>query len=205
MSTQLSRTQNPESSAQPASQPYSQPASQTAALIITAIEGIETTAAALATQLKATVEIAVGRATAVRLLDRRSYSVVVLDQILADSDPEGADLVWKHAGVAIPLQFNFALAGSARLEREVRAALARRQREQQLAGAAATAAIDAELKNAITGFLLESRLALDEDNIPPHIESRLRTLAEMAGRLRERLIPNAAQDSTAGSLQAVRK
>jgi hypothetical protein len=200
MSTQIDRTE------QPLSSPSSSPATASpAALIITAIEGIETTAAPLAEQLKATVEIAATRATALRLLARRGYSVVILDQILADSDPDGADLIWKHAGVAIPLQINFALAGCARLEREIKAALARRLREQQLAGAAASAAIDGELKNAITGFLLESRLALAETGIPPGVESRLRTLAEIADRMRERLLPNAGQDTTAVSLRADRK
>jgi hypothetical protein len=144
---------------------------QPAALIVTAIEGIEITAAALAAQLKLTVEIAASRAAAVRLLSRRGYAIVVLDQNLADSDAEGADLIWKNAGVAIPLQLNFALAGSARLEREIRAALVRRERERGLAVAAARAAVDAELKNAITGILLESRLALAEENLPPRVEN----------------------------------
>ncbi len=176
-----------------------------AALIVTTMEGIESTAAALAAQLKLTVEVAASRAAALRLLLRRSYQVVILDQILADSDPDGAELIWQHAGVAIPLQVNFALAGSARLEREVRTALARRQREQQLADTAATAAVDAELKNAITGFLLEARLALAEENIPPQVESRLRTLAGMADRLRERLVPTAPRDTTTVSLLAAQK
>ncbi len=176
-----------------------------AALIVTPMEGIESTAAALAAQLKLTVEVAASRAAALRLLLRRSYQVVILDQILADSDPDGAELIWQHAGVAIPLQVNFALAGSARLEREVRTALARRQREQQLADTAATAAVDAELKNAITGFLLEARLALAEENIPPQVESRLRTMAGMADRLRERLVPTAPRDTTTVSLLAAQK
>lgn len=176
-----------------------------AALIVTTMEGIESTAAALAAQLKLTVEVAASRGAALRLLLRRSYQVVILDQILADSDPDGAELIWQHAGVAIPLQVNFALAGSARLEREVRTALARRQREQQLADTAATAAVDAELKNAITGFLLEARLALAEENIPPQVESRLRTLAGMADRLRERLVPTAPRDTTTVSLLAAQK
>lgn len=176
-----------------------------AALIVTPMEGIESTAAALAAQLKLTVEVAASRAAALRLLLRRSYQVVILDQILADSDPDGAELIWQHAGVAIPLQVNFALAGSARLEREVRTALARRQREQQLADTAATAAVNAELKNAITGFLLEARLALAEENIPPQVESRLRTMAGMADRLRERLVPTAPRDTTTVSLLAAQK
>jgi len=159
----------------------------------------------LAGQLKLTVEIAASRAAAVRLLARRGYSVVVVDQNLAETDAEGADLIWKNAGVAIPLQLNFALAGSARLEREIRAALARREREQVLAVAAARSAVDAELKNAITGILLESRLALAEENLPPRVENRLKTLALMADRLRERLVLPVAHDTTSGSLLAAPK
>jgi len=175
------------------------------ALIVTTIEGIEENAAALAAQLNLTVEIASSRAAALRLLARRSWTVLILDQILADSDPEGAELLWKSAGTAVPLQINFALASSTRLEREVRAALARRQREQQLAGAAAAAAVDADLKDAITGLLLESRLALAEPGIPPHIQSRLRAMAEIADRLRDRLGPTAPETTTTVSLLAAHK
>lgn len=158
-----------------------------AALIITALDAIEATAAALATRLDLTVEIASGRGAALRLLQRRAYAVVVLDQTLAEADAEGAELVWKYAGLAVPMEMNFALAGSARLEREVRGALARRQREQQLAAMAATAELDTELKNAVTGLLLESQLALAEKDLAPPVESRLRTLAGIADRMRERL------------------
>jgi hypothetical protein len=177
-----------------------QPATRAAALIITAMDGIESQAAELAGRLHVTVEVASSRAAALRLLSRRGYAIVVLDQILADSDPQGCELIWKSAGMAIPLQVNFALAGSARLEREMRGALGRREREQQLAITAAAAALDDELKNAITGFLLESQLALAEKNIPPRVESRLRTLAGMADQLRERLLPTVARGTTSVSL-----
>jgi hypothetical protein len=176
-----------------------------AGLMITAIEGIEPTASALAADLAMTVEIAASRAAALRLLDRRQYAMVVLDQNLADSDPEGADLVWRHAGLAIPLQVNFALAGTARLLREMRAGLSRRQREQQLAGAAAMAAIDSDLKNAVTGFLLESRLALSEAGIPPGIETRLRTLEAIADRLRDRLGSSVRADTPSVPLSSAQK
>jgi hypothetical protein len=178
---------------------------QPASLIVTAMEGIETASAALATQLKMTVEIAGTRAAALRLLNRRVYAIVVLDQLLADTDPEGAEMIWKNVGTAVPLQINFALAGGTRLEREVRSALIRRERERQIAMAAAAAAVDTELKNGITGFLLEARLALAEEDIPPRIASRLRTLEEMAGRLRERLLPTVSQGTTTGSLLASQK
>jgi hypothetical protein len=165
----------------------SSPSALVAALMITRLEGMEAAAAAMADKAGISVEIATTQTAALRLLERRSYAVVILDQLFADADPEGAEVIWYQAGLAIPVQMSFALAGSERLEREVRTALARRQREVQLAAAAAAASLDTELKNAVTGFLLESQLALAETEIPPQIESRLRTLAAMADRMRMRL------------------
>jgi hypothetical protein len=166
---------------------------------------VEEIGAKLAHKLGLTVEIAATRAQALRLLERRSYALVVLDQILAEADPQGAELVWRHAGLAIPLQVNFALAGSTRLEREMRAALARRQREQQMAGLAAVASVDAALKNAVTGILLESRLALQEEGLPPGIANRLRIMAGIADQLRERLGTKVAPTTTPVPLSASRE
>lgn len=158
-----------------------------ALLMVTAMDDAESAAAALVDRLGMTVEIASTRAAALRLLERRSYAVVILDQQMVDADPDGVDLVWAQAGLAIPLQVSFGLTSGARVEREVRAALMRRQRETMLATAAASVGLDAEIKNAVTGFLLESQLALAEDGIPPRVQIRLRTLEGIATRLRERL------------------
>jgi hypothetical protein len=148
-------------------------------LIVTPLEGVETTAAALAEKLGLAVDVASTRAGALRLLSRRSYAAVIVDQMLAEADPEGAEVIWKGAGLAIPIPMSFAVAGAERVEREVRAALARRQKETQLATAAAAAALDGEIKNAVTGLLLESRLALAEADVPPRLADRLR--ATLAG------------------------
>ena len=118
------------------------PAPRQAALIVSAMDEIDPTAATLSSHLNLSVEIAATRAAALRLLGRRRYALVILDQVLADTDPEGSELIWRNAGTAIPLQINFALAASSRLEREVRGALARRERESLLATAAASAAVE---------------------------------------------------------------
>ena len=192
-------SQSTERTGKPAATP------QAALLIVTGMEGIETTAAPLAAEMKMAVEVASSRATALRLLTRRAYAIVIVDQMLTDTDPEGAEMIWKNAGTAVPLQINFAVAGSERLRREIRSALARRERDRQIAQTAAAAAVDAELKNAITGFLLEARLALEEENVPPRVASRLRTLEEMAGRLRNRLLPTVSEGTTTVSLLASQK
>lgn len=156
-------------------------------LIVTMIEGLDTRAAEIAAHLGVSIEIAGGRASALRLLERKSYSIVVLDQMLAETDPEGADLLWRNSRLAVPLQISLSIAGSMRLERELRMALARRDREQELARQAASADLDAEMKNAVTAILLESQLALQERDIPPQVESRLRTMAGIADRLHANL------------------
>jgi hypothetical protein len=168
-------------------------------LMVTPLEGVETAAAALAEKLGLAVEVASTRTAALRLLTRRSYAAVILDQMLAEADPEGAELIWKGAGLAIPIPMSFALAGAERVEREVRSALARRRRETLVASAAAAAALDAEIKNAVTCLLLESQLALAE--APPQIAGRLQTLAGIAESLRRRLAAPAAGAATPAELR----
>lgn len=180
-------------------------AAREAVLIVTGVEDIDGTAAGIAGRLGLTVDVVATRTQALRLLERRAYVVVVLDQILADADPEGAELLWKYAGLAIPLQIHFGVAGSARLEREVGAALTRRRREQQLARLAAAAEVDSDLKNAVTGLLLEAQLALGEKDLPPPLETRLRTLAGIAGHLQERLTGAGSPPTTLVALQSAAK
>ena len=102
-------------------------------LIITAIANAENCAASLARQLSLPVEIAATRKLGLNALRRREYAAVIVDDSIAEADPDGAELLWKHSALAIPLQINFALLGCARLGREVKAALARREQEQVLA------------------------------------------------------------------------
>ena len=97
-------------------------------LIVTGIEGARNCAAAVGTQLGMEVELADGRKPALVALRRREFSVVVVDETIAECDPSAAEAIWERAGLAIPLQINFALSGAARLVREIRAALHRRER-----------------------------------------------------------------------------
>ena len=156
-------------------------------LIITAISGAEHCAASLSKQLNLPVEVASSRREGLAALRRREYSIVVVDEPVAEASPEGAELLWKQAGLAIPLQINFAIAGTNRLMREVRAALQRREHEQQLAMKAATSAIENELRDTVTGLLLHSQLALAEPLVSAPLTAKLQTVAQLAGTLRTRL------------------
>jgi signal transduction histidine kinase len=144
------------------------------------------------------VEVAEGRKTALAALRRKEFDAVVVDETMVECNPASAEAIWEHAGLAIPLQINFALSGAARLIREIRAALHRREREQMLARRAAAAAIESELKTTVAGLLLQSQLALSGSEVPPLLADKLRVMAELAGSLRQQLsAPMQARRETA--------
>ncbi len=160
-------------------------------LVVSALSGAENCAAAIMQQMGLDVEVVAGRREALEALRAGSYAAVVVDDSLAEGDPRGAEVLWKMAGLAIPMQVNFALTGSARLVRDLRAALARREQEQGAAHRAALRAVESELRNTISGLLLHTQLALREGP-SPQLEQRLRLMAELAGNLKQRLdVPQA--------------
>ena len=156
-------------------------------LIVTGIEGAQNCAAVVGAQLGMEVEVAAGRKVALAALRRHEYAAVVVDETMAECDPAAAEAIWERAGLAIPIQINFALSGAARLIREIRSALHRREREQTLARRAAAAAIETELKTTVAGLLLNSQLALSGSEVSSPIADKLRVVADLAGNLRQQL------------------
>ena len=94
-------------------------------LMVTGIEGARNCADGVGAQLGMEVEVASGRKDALTALRKHEFLAVVMDETLAECDPAAADRICEHAGLAIPLQINFAVSGAARLVREIRAALRR--------------------------------------------------------------------------------
>lgn len=156
-------------------------------LIISTMDGAENCAVAIAEQTGVRVEVAGSRREALTMLRQQEFGVVVVEENMVEGDPVWADQIWSLAGLAMPVQINFAFSGSARLVREVKAALARRVGEHALARRVATAELENELKSSVTGLLLESELVLREPATPPSLQPKLRHLVELAGTLRERL------------------
>lgn len=156
-------------------------------LMVTGIEAAKNCVGAVSAQLGTEVEVAEGRKAALEALRRREFQAVVVDETLAECDPAAAEAIWDRAGLAIPLQINFALSGAARLVREIRAGLRRREREQMLARRAAAAAMETEMKSTLAGLLLHSQLALCGNGIPLPVAEKIRVVAELAGSLRQQL------------------
>lgn len=156
-------------------------------LLVTGIEGAHNCADVVSKQLDMEVLIAEGRKAALAQLRQREFAAVVVDETVAACDPAAAEAIWERAGLAIPMQINFAVSGAARLVREIRAALHRREREQELARRAASAAVESELKSTVAGLLLQSQLALSGSDAGSPVAERLRMVASLAGDLRRRL------------------
>jgi hypothetical protein len=161
-------------------------------LIVTGMEGAENCAATLSKLLGLHCDAAQGRKAAIAALKRNEFAAVVVDEAIIDTDAPGAELIWDNAGLAIPLQVNFALSGAQRLAREVRMALNRRERERALAREAAAAAFECEIKSTVAGLLLHSQLALADREISPPLAQKLRVVADLAGNLREQLATSSA-------------
>jgi hypothetical protein len=132
---------------------------------------------------------------AITFLRRENFAAVVIDQVLLDADPASVDALLRQTGTAIAVFFNPAIQGSERVVREVRSALQRRQQEQVSAMQIAARSLRNELKDDVTGILLSSQLALAVPSLPPAAEAKLRSVAELAERIRARLI--AAPESRA--------
>jgi hypothetical protein len=162
-------------------------------LIVSGMEGAENCASALSRLLGLECEAVQGRKSAIAALKRSEYAALVFDEGAIDSDPAGAEQIWELAGLAIPVQVNFALSGVERLAREIRMALTRRDRERALAHEAAAAAIQTELKSTVAGLLLHSQLALQDREIPAPVAEKLRMVADLAGSLRQQLSPSGNQ------------
>jgi hypothetical protein len=156
-------------------------------LIVSGVEGVRNCAEILSKHLGMPVDVAEGRRSALDALRRKEFAVVVVDETLAECDPSTADSIWEHSSLAIPLQINFALAGAARIIREIRAALHRREKEQEVARFAARDDIGIELRNTVTGLVLQSQLALTESGVPNQVAQKLRLVADLACTLRNQL------------------
>src|ERR1700691_6663516 len=62
-------------------------------------------------------------------LREQTYSAVVIDQFLLETEPAESDQLLEHIDTAFPVYLNFAVSGMERLGRGVRSALHRRQPE----------------------------------------------------------------------------
>ncbi len=164
-------------------------------LLVSSLEAAQVCAEEIRRALRCVVEVAEGRKAAMSVLRRKEFAAVVVDDAIAESDEEAAEQLWRIAGLAVPLQLNFAICSAVRVTRELRAALYRRSLEEGRARKSAENTLQADIGSALTGIVLELDLL-----------QRLTELSRMTGDLRKKLTPalpqKAVVDAALGTVKA---
>jgi hypothetical protein len=141
-------------------------------------------ATGLPTDWAATIEKAVTR------LREQTYTAVVIDQFVVETDPEESDQLIEHLGTSFPVYVNFAISGMERLVRDVRSALHRRTREESAARRAVAEQMHSEMSETLTAMLLSCELAISVPDVPGPAVEKIHAIDNLARELRRRLEAN---------------
>jgi len=133
------------------------------------------------THIAGSVPQAIGR---VQLAE---YDVLATDQSLLEADFRALDMLLNHCGNAMPVYVNLALHGCDRVVREVQVALRRNEGERLVAQRAAGNILRNELRNEVTGILLNSELMLRSQSLSSEIAEKVKSVRELAEKMRSRL------------------
>ncbi len=123
-------------------------------------------------------------------LREQTYSSVVIDQFLLETEPEESDQMIEHLGTAFPVYVNFAVTNMERLLREVRSALHRRKREECAVLRAVADRMHSEMCETLTAMLLSCELAMSVPDVPGPAAEKIRNIDNLARELRLRLEVN---------------
>lgn len=123
-------------------------------------------------------------------LREQTYSAVVIDQFVLETEPDKSDQMFEHLGTAFPVYINFAVSGMPRLVREVRSALHRRKREESQARRSVENQMRSEMGETLTAMLLSCELAMAVPDVPASAAERIRVIDNLARELRVRLGAN---------------
>jgi hypothetical protein len=135
----------------------------------------------LPTDVASTLQAAVGK------LRQQEYAAVVIDQFVTETEPDESEQMLQHLGSAFPVYVNCAISGIDRIVREVRSALSRRKREEQIARSSASRAIWSELKESVTAILLSCDLVLSAKEVPSPAADKIQLIHDLATQMRSKL------------------
>ncbi len=144
-------------------------------------------AAALLAATRLPTELARDIRAALIRLREKEFTAVVLDESLLEPSAKTIDLLVKHLGRAVPVFVNLAVSRMERVIRDVQAALRRADQERSLARTAVEADLRSQIKGELTGILLWTQQALETPALPSAAEAKLKSVYEVADKIRARL------------------
>jgi hypothetical protein len=121
------------------------------------------------------------------MLRNNEYSAVVLDEPMVEAEGEGLDSLLNHLGLAVPIYVNLAVSNAERVARELRLALRRNRESRLIAIRAAESLLSSEIRDAVTGILLSTQLAMRTPEMPPDAVEKLNSVCQLATHIRTRL------------------
>jgi hypothetical protein len=142
---------------------------------------------ALEAAIGESVEVCESVRKAASLLRNNEYSAVVMDDPMVEVEAEALESLMGNLGLAVPVYVNLAISNAERIARELRVAM-RRQREARLiAIRAAESQLRSEIRDAVTGILLSTELAIRTPEMPMEAVEKLTAVCELASSIRARL------------------
>jgi len=132
-------------------------------------------------EVASTVPLALSRMRAAE------YEAIAVDQSLLEADFRAFDTLLNHCGMAMPIYVNLALHSAERIAREVQVALRRADQEKIVAMRAAERVLRNQLRDEVTGILLNSELALRQQSLPPEVAEKMRSVRQLAEKMRARM------------------
>ncbi len=164
-------------------------------LVITSSLQVQQSIPPLVETLGESIHMAPSLRHATTLLKSNEYSVVVLDQLLVDSEPTESESLMLHTGTAIPIFVNFGINGPQRFVQELKFALRRRDRELSAAKNAIEQSVRKEWSGKITAMLLCCETAMQMPELPQAAQAKLNDVHQLAQELRGWLVTSAVAGS----------
>lgn len=156
-------------------------------LFVTSSSRAAECATAIQVALAETVQLAPNTRRANALLRNGEFDAIIVDEPVIENEPEGVDMLLENAGIAVPIYVNLAISGSDRIVRDVRLALRRYREERLIAMRSAATLLRTELRGAVAGILLSTELAMKNPSLPPDARTKLQSVCDLAGEIRNRL------------------
>jgi hypothetical protein len=156
-------------------------------LMVTGAKAGQECARVLEGALSETVELAESVRKAASLARNNDYTAIVLDDPMVETEMEALDSLLHNTGMAVPVYVNMAICSADRMVREVKSALRRHNEARLVAIRAAESLLRSEIRDAVTGILLSSELALKVPELPYDAEEKLKSVCILASQIRSRL------------------
>ena len=121
------------------------------------------------------------------MLRNNEYSSVILDDPMVEVEGEARESLLNNLGLAVPVYVNLAISNAERIARELRLAMRRNRESRIIAIRAAEQQLRSEIRDAVTGILLSTQLAMQSPEMPTDAVEKLASVCQLASTIRARL------------------